>query len=327
MGFNKENYVKIRSEFETKNLQAKEAAERRARALHEQHPQLKEIDSLLSQTGFSILRESTKGSVGLEERLAALRDTNRMLLEARASYLESIGLPKDYTSVKYECDKCSDTGFVGVNMCECMRRALIMAGYESSGIGKLIKTQSFESFDLNYYNDTVENRKTMERVVETCKSFADDFSAENGESMLFVGPTGLGKTHLSTSIAKTVIERGFDVVYDTAQNIISDFEYERFVRGYQDNSEVRTLKYFDCDLLIIDDVGTEMSNQFTVACLYNIINTRINNSKSMLISTNLSQKDILERFGERITSRLFGEFVALRFVGKDVRLQKAIRKE
>jgi len=207
-----------------------------------------------------------------------------------------------------------------------MHRALVMAGYESSGIGKLIRTQSFESFRLDYYTDP-SDLDTMRKVLEHCTNFVNEFSTDNARSMLFVGGTGLGKTHLSTSVAKAIIDRGFDVVYDTTQNILADFEYERFVRGYSDNTGNRTAKYFDCDLLIIDDLGTEMSNQFTVACIYNIINTRINNSKSMIISTNLNQKEMRERFGERIVSRLFGEFMALRFAGKDVRLQKALGKE
>ena len=146
--------------------------------------------------------------------------------------------------------------------------------------------------------------------------------AKTYNPLFLYGGSGLGKTHLSTSIAKVLIERGFDVVYDSAQNIISDFEYERFGRGYGDMSDSRTDKYFDCDMLIIDDLGTEMANQFTVSCLYNIINTRINHSKSMIISTNLAQNEIRERYTDRITSRLFGDFMVMKFTGKDIRLQK-----
>ncbi len=322
MGYNKENYVRIRQEYADKNLRAKEAAERRANELHQKYPELLKIDRVLSETGLSIMRESLKGKEGLEERIAKLRENNRELLAIRAQYLESIGYPADYTAVKYECEKCSDTGFVGTKLCDCMRRDLVLAGYESSGIGNLMRTQSFDTFSLDFYNRSMDERANMEFTLAACKEYADNFAENNGKNMFFCGTTGLGKTHLSTSVAKAVIERGFDVVYDTSQNILADFEYERFVRGYSDTSEVRTDKYFDCDLLIIDDLGTEVANQFTVSCLYNIINTRINQRKSMIISTNLTQSEIRERYSDRITSRLFGDFMVYRFTGKDIRLQK-----
>ncbi len=323
MGYNRDNYARIRQDFQGRNLRAKEAAEARCLELYKKHPELEKIDRLLSSTGMKILRESVKGSDGLEERIAKLKEENRELLSARAAYLESVGYPADYTSVKYECDKCSDTGFVGTKMCECMRRELIMAGYESSGLSKLVKTQSFESFSTDFYKDTQNAAEIMSANLKMCKRYAKKFDAGNGDSLLFMGKSGLGKTHLSTAIAKVVIERGFDVVYETSQNILADFEYERFGRSYSDSSPVRTDKYFECDLLIIDDLGTEVANQFTVACIYNIINTRINSSKSMIISTNLSTKEIIDRYGERINSRLNGEFLGLNFVGKDVRLKKA----
>lgn len=324
MGYNKENYIRIRQAYADKNLRAKEAAEQRASELHALYPELLKIDRVLKETGLNILRESMKGREGLDERIAKLRESNRELQALRAQYLQSIGYPADYTSVKYECQVCKDTGFVGTKLCECMRRDLILAGYESSGIGKLIRTQSFETFRLEYYSRSPEERRNMERVLGICKGYAERFEAGKGDNLLFCGTTGLGKTHLSTSVAKVVIERGFDVVYDTAQNLLSDFEYERFGKSYGDNAEPRTVKYFDCDLLIIDDLGTEMTNQFTVSCLYNVINTRINQSKAMLISTNLTQNEIRDRYSDRITSRLFGDFMALRFTGKDIRLQKAL---
>jgi len=324
VGYNKENYIRIRQEYADKNLRAKEAADQRAAELHRKYPELLKIDRVLSETGFSILRESMKGREGLEERIAKLKASNKELQEARAAYLVSIGYPADYTSVKYECDVCKDTGFVGTKLCDCMRRDLILAGYESSGIGGLIRTQSFETFRLDYYNRSPEERKNMERVLGICRAYAERFTAGKGDNLLFCGTTGLGKTHLSTSVAKVVVERGFDVVYDTMQNILSDFEYERFGRSHSDTSEPRTAKYFDCDLLIIDDLGAELTNQFTVSCLYNMINTRINHGKSMIISTNLTQNEIRERYSDRITSRLFGDFIALLFTGKDIRMQKAL---
>ena len=160
----------------------------------------------------------------------------------------------------------------------------------------------------------------IEAVLCAAKDFAESFD-KTGKNLLFIGGTGLGKTHLSTAIAARAIERGFDVVYETAQNVIADFEYDRFKSGYGE-SESRSERYLACDLLIMDDLGAELTNQFTVSSLYNIINTRINLGKSMLISTNLGQKNLFERYDERITSRLFGEFDPYLFRGVDIRRQK-----
>lgn len=325
MGYNKENYAKIRQIYQDKSRLASEAAERRCAELYVNHPELRKIDGALSETGIRVLQESAKGREGLEARIAALRDNNMELQAARRAYLESVGYPADYTDVKYECDKCRDTGFDGVGMCECMRQALVLAGYESSGIGKLIATQSFESFDTSYYDGSSAERTQMGVVLDSCKKYVKEFGGAGSGNMLFFGGTGLGKTHLSTAVAKAVIDKGFDVVYDTAQNVLSDFEYERFGRGYGDTSEVKTKKYFDCDLLIIDDLGTEMTNQFSVSCIYNIINTRINNSAPMIISTNLARNELRERYSDRITSRLFGDFLPLHFVGKDIRMKKMMK--
>ena len=131
----------------------------------------------------------------------------------------------------------------------------------------------------------------------------------------------MGKTHLSTALAGEIIGRGYDVVFETAQNLFSDFEFERFNRPYNSvaDEENRTEKFFDCDLLIIDDLGTEMSNQFTVSCLYNVINTRLNKGKTMIINTNLTRDELNKRYQDRITSRLFGEFNPIIFYGQDVR--------
>ena len=219
--------------------------------------------------------------------------------------------------MRYDCEKCGDSGYVDGKMCECMKRELVMAGYESSGLGKLIAKQSFENFSLDYYKSGGANYKNMELYFSSLRSFAQNFSADTYKNFLLVGGTGLGKTHLSTAVAKTVIERGFDVLYVSAIDMFADFEQKQFGNG-EDN----TRRYFDCDLLIIDDLGTELTNQFTVSCLYNVINSRINTAGSTFINTNLSKKEIEAKYAERITSRLFGEYYPLVFTGVDIRKQK-----
>lgn len=322
MSYNSENYRRIREEYETKPQKARNDAAKRREELHEKFPDIARIDKILSETGVKILGEAMNGKNGLDERIAKLKAENNELREIRSSILEANGYPADYSSIKYECDKCGDTGFVGTKMCECMKNRLIMAGYESSGIGHLMKTQSFETFDLDKCRNTPEQLKAMKLVFTESIKFADEFEAASGKNMLFLGTTGLGKTHLSTSIAKVVIERGFDVVYDTFQNIMRELENSHFGRGQTEQSN----RLFECDLLIIDDLGTELTNQFTISALYDLVNTRLNKSRSMIVNTNLTLPDIQNRYGDRVASRLFGQFSAYVFIGKDLRVQDEIKR-
>lgn len=320
MGFNKDNYRRIKREYEGKALEAQEAALNRKRELALKHPDIKEIDERLSSTGLKIFEATVrmKGEA-LEREISRLKDENTALAEKRRALLEKYGYSSDYTDVKYECNDCSDSGFVGLYMCKCMKKKLIMAGYESSGIGSLIRTKTFDNYDPCYQKDerAVSNGKM---VASYCRKYAEEF-ADGSPNLLFIGGTGLGKTHLSAAITGAVIGRGYDVVCETAQNLFSDFEYERFNRPYNrdENEPDRTARYFECDLLIIDDLGTEMANQFTVSCLYNIINTRLNKGRSVIINTNLTRDELKKRYSDRITSRLFGEFLPIIFVGRDMR--------
>lgn len=158
----------------------------------------------------------------------------------------------------------------------------------------------------------------MERNLRIARSFSENF-ARHHDNLLLIGTTGTGKTHISTAIAKEVISQGFDVLYDSVQNIINDFETDKFRSGYN-NTESASEKYLECDLLIIDDLGTEFSNQFTVSCLYNLLNTRINHGKATVISTNLSPEELSSKYEGRIYSRLIGRSTVLLFEGGDHRL-------
>lgn len=322
MSYNQENYKKIRAEYAGKNLRAKEAAEQLRDRLHKELPDLAEIDEALARTGPRIMQAAArfKGD-RLENEIAAIRAENKELQSAREDCLRYHGYPSDYTDVKYECKECMDTGFIGTRMCGCMKKKLILAGFESSGIGHLISKQSFETFNPEYQREDKNAYETCLANLEICKKYAADFDGKSCRNLVLMGNTGLGKTHLSTSIAKYVIEHGFDVVYDSVQNILSDFENERFNRSYN-GDPVSTKRYFDCDLLIIDDLGTEISNQFTVSVIYNIINTRFNNDKSTIINTNLSQQELRSRYTDRVASRIFGEYAPLIFLGGDVRAKK-----
>ena len=322
MGYNREDYVRIKAEYSNKYLKARQAADLRRSELHETLPEVKAIDGILLGTGTDIMNIILQGKDGAEEKIEVLKARNTKLSARRAEILRSAGYPADYSDVKYECEKCADSGYDNDRMCECMKKRLVLAGYESSGIGGLIKTQSFDNFSLEYYRTGGANYDAMQTAVSRIRDFANTFGAGTYRNFLFVGGTGLGKTHLSTSVAKTVIERGHDVLYVSSIGMMSDFENIRF--GNREKAKDID-RYYDADLLIIDDLGTEIANNFTRSYLYEVINTRINNRRCTIINTNLTKNEIEERYSERITSRLFGEYFPIIFKGTDIRKQKIMK--
>ena len=309
--------AEIMEKYATKRRLAELEGERRELEIHGKIPETLEIDRELRGTALKILNISASG-VDIDEKMNGLRDRISKLQKRRADLLTAAGYPADYTDAKYECPKCFDTGFVGTDVCECLRRELAYAALEDSGIGNLAETESFENFDFSYYSD--DDLTMMRRNFNILRNFADNFDPKKPQNFLLMGATGLGKTHLSTAVAKTVIEHGFKVVYDTIDGILSDFDAERF-KGTVDEAEIEK-RFYESDLLIIDDLGCEVSNRFSVSCVYNLINTRINRNKSTIINTNLSFEELRDCYADRITSRIFGEFQPLLFTGRDVRRQK-----
>ena len=321
MAYNKNNFRRIKEEYATKHEIAEQAADLRRAEIHGAIPAVAAIDARLAQTGLSLMGAALTDKAERERLFEELKAENLRLNAERDRLLVAAGYPADYTDVKYDCPKCSDSGYVGIKMCECMKTALTLAGFESSGIGALLEAQTFDSFSLDYYDEKPEIRRAMEGMFAFAKDYAESFDPVTSRNLLMMGGTGLGKTHMSSAIARRAIERGFDVFYVTAINMVSDFEAEQFGNHRGIRGEF-TDKYFECDLLILDDLGTELANQFTVSCLYNVINMRINRRLPTIISTNLMQNELMQKYSERITSRLFGEFRILPFLGTDIRLQK-----
>ena len=323
MSYNREDYIRIKAEFSQKYILARERAGQRRTELHSKFPRVWDIDRLLSRTGMDIMGIMSSGK-NTEEQIARLKERNDKLLLERGKILREGGYPEDYSDIKYDCDKCGDTGFVDTRMCECMKKALVMAGCESSGIGALMQSQSFENFSLDFYRTGGGNADVMKLNRDKLCAFADGFDKDTYRNFLFIGGTGLGKTHLSTSVAKRVIDRGCDVLYVTAVGMISDFEAMRFGDGSKAKHD--TERYMEAELLIIDDLGTEVANQFTLSCIYDVINGRINSRRSTIINTNLSSKEIETKYNERIYSRLIGEYYPILFSGTDIRKQKIKNK-
>lgn len=323
MGYNNSIYKKIYDEYSEKYLIAREGAARRERELHERIPEVARIDKALSLTGLEIFSASLEGG-DTKAKIAEIRAKNEELIAFRSKLLIENGYPADYSDVKYECEKCGDTGFVDNKMCSCMREALVLAGIENSGFGSLIHEQRFDNFSLDYYAKNANHHEIMRRNRDFLMEYASSFDERTSPSILMMGGTGLGKTHLSSAVAREIIHRGKDVFYTGAIDLFEQFEFQRF-KTYSNEPNELIERYFECDLLIIDDLGTEMVNQFSVSTLYNLINDRLSRKKPTIISTNLSKDDIRKKYTDRITSRLLGEFQVLFFMGTDVRAQKLLK--
>ena len=324
MGYNTSIYKKIYDEYSKKYLIARERADIKAQEVRIAIPEVAKIDRELSLAGLEIFSASLSGG-DTAAKIAEIRAKNEALQKIRADLLTQNGYPADYSDVKYDCEKCGDTGFVENKMCTCMKEALTLAGIESSGFGGLIKEQSFDNFSLDYYKKNPSHYEVMNRHLERLKKYARDFDPQKSPSILLIGGTGLGKTHLSSAVARKVIEKGNDVFYTGAIDLFSQFEIQRF-KSYNNEPNELIERYFECDLLIIDDLGTEMINQFSVSTLYNLLNDRLSRKKPTIVSTNLSKDDIQKKYNDRIHSRIFCEYLVLLFVGNDIRMQKLLQK-
>ena len=324
MGYNTSIYKRIYDEYSQKYLIARQKADIKAREVRAAIPEIARIDRELSLTGLEIFSASMSGS-DTAARIAQIRAKNEALQKKRAEILLENGYPADYSDVKYDCAKCGDTGFIDNTMCSCMKEALTLAGIESSGFGGLINEQGFENFSLDYYKKNPSHYEIMRNNLDVLISYADGFDPKASPSILMMGGTGLGKTHLSSAVARKVIEKGNDVFYTGAIDLFSHFEIQRF-KSYNNEPNELIERYFECDLLIIDDLGTEMINQFSVSTLYNLLNDRLSRKKPTIVSTNLTKDDIQKKYTDRIISRMFGEYKVLAFVGTDIRKQKLLQK-
>lgn len=320
MGYSKDTITYVSELFEQKRKRASAELLEKKAELYSAVPRLKEIERLLADCGMNAVRCVISKTENVSEVIAKLRDENLKLQQERSDILKSLNLPEDYLELNYDCKDCQDEGFIEGKMCDCYIKELKKYAYNNLNKASHLQLSDFSLFNLKYYPDTipagasVSVRSKMEQIYKYCLTYAKNFNEKSG-SILMSGATGLGKTFLSLSIASAVIEKGYGVIYCSAQNLLNTLEKEKF-----SNSDANTLNdIFDCDLLIIDDLGTEFSTSFTVSTIYNIINTRINMCKPVIISTNLSLSELQEMYSERIVSRFIGEYTILKFAGNDIR--------
>lgn len=323
MSYSQDTYRRAAQILDRRREKANIQAQARFDEISEKIPELDVIQQKLARIGFNISKVFLNGGdkqAGIEK----LKIESLALQEQKKEILRKNGYDEDALSVKYTCPHCSDTGYINNRRCKCHKE--ILKDIERADIAKIapIEDCTFDSFDTNYYPDQVlENavspRLKAEKIKKSCYKYAVNFS-KLSPNLLFMGSTGLGKTHLSLAIANIVINKGFSVLYGNAQNILNDLQNENF--GRTDNLRYYERAVFNCDLLIIDDLGTEFKNSYSVACLYNIINSRLSSKLPTIISTNFSFDELEEKYDQRITSRITGEYTPLILLGNDIRYIK-----
>ena len=311
-----------------------EAKQRRAedlraleREIYARSPRLAQIQSELSHTMAKLITSGLLRGAGEPGAIDALREENLSLQRERARLLADLGYAGDALDDVPHCARCGDTGWVGSDMCDCLRQYYVEEQTRELSQMLDLGTQSFDTFCFDYYSDYERYgrkkaaRENMEHNYETCVEFARHFPSKI-KNLLLTGGAGLGKTFLSACVAREVSGKGFSVVYDTAAHVFARFEAQKFSRGDEETADDDVARMLRCDLLIIDDLGTELTTGFVVSALYQLINTRMMSGKASIISTNLNPEEIGKRYGEAILSRIMGEFEILAFFGDDIRKLK-----
>lgn len=324
MGYSKNIYMTAQNKLDSRRKAAVEELEIRRAKAYTAIPELADIQSRIAACGAQVIGAFAKGANGKEyvealakESLAAQKRRKELLIEA--------GLPENYLEAQFVCSVCEDTGVTESGICDCQRKLLVETAKDEISKHAPLRASTFQKFSLDFYPEApdangISAKKRMGEIAKFCEDYANDFSLKS-PSLFMHGATGLGKTHLSLSIANIVTEKGMGVIYSSAPNLFGELEREHFSRQ---NPNERTFEkeLLETDLLIIDDLGVEFSTQFTVSCVYNIINSRILSGKPTIISTNLTPAELEDKYTQRITSRIIGSYISLKFIGRDIRQLK-----
>ena len=290
----------------------------------ERIPEISDIQQQLASTTNRLVKIILSKSDDAATLIENLKNENLGLQDKMKELLKKNGFAEDYLDPVFSCKKCCDTGIDGSSRCSCYNDILRAIAAKELSKDLPMGLTCFESFNLKLYSDEKKEnlknrspREIMQSNYEYCKQFAEDFHVPN-ESIFMTGGTGLGKTHLSLSIAKKVIEQNYSVVYGSVPDLFRKIERAHFDRNSEESESeiVNTLK--DCDLLMLDDLGAEFDSQFNISCLYEIINSRLNFGRPTIVNTNLTGSELKKRYSDRIVSRLYS-METLAFCGEDIR--------
>ena len=323
MAITNAQYDEIMRGYQQEQLTNRRLIQERMEEAYKKVPQLKSIQDKIASASVSAARKKLGNDIpGYQaemENIASFKKEKEVILK------ES-GYPEDYFEPIYTCKACKDTGYIDGEKCRCFKQKIINVVYAQSNITEILKRENFSTFSYKYYSDQdinpvtkLSSLETVKRAVTECQHFIEDFD-NKPKNILFYGDTGVGKTFLSNCIAKELLERGYSVIYFTAFqffDILSKGVFQKDTDAIAAHQNI-----YDCDLLIIDDLGTEFANAFTSSQLFLCVNERILRSKSTIISTNLNMSDLAEMYSERVPSRISSNYTVIKLFGDDIRILK-----
>lgn len=326
MGLNHSQYQTIMRDYEQKQLKSHDILMQRYKEVYEACPDFQSLEDSIStlsvQYGKRLLDGEANAMDTLKKKLVHLRNMKKNMLT-------SAGFPPDYLEPIYVCPHCQDTGYINGQKCSCFKKAATALLYEQSQLKQLLQLENFNTFSLEYYSDNFRDPKSgktslsaIKESLQICKDFVASFHTQFKNLFLY-GDVGTGKTFLSNCIAKELIESGFSVIYFSAPAFFNTLAKSVFDKDDTDSSEMQE-NIYSCDLLIIDDLGTEYINSFVVSQFFSCINNRITNQRSTIISTNLSLDALVDLYTERAFSRITSNYIMLKIFGDDIRIKKKL---
>ena len=325
MALNNSQYDTILRTYEQKQLHNRNILDKRQQNVYNKVPEVVFINEQISSLSVKQARKLLEGDANA---LSDLREQVRLLSKQKEDLMVQAGFPADYLEPIYDCPDCKDTGYVNNQKCHCFRKAAIDLLYTQSNVKNILQDENFDTFSFRYYSENHVDPKTGRSSLSTIKKahqaaleFVDTFNTEFRNLFLY-GDTGVGKTFLSNCIAKELIDRSHSVIYLTAHELFDTLAKSKF--GKDESADEMNEHIFDCDLLIIDDLGTELANSFTVSQFFLCINERILRRKSTIISTNLSLESIVNTYSERTFSRITSNYTMLKLTGDDIRIKKKL---
>lgn len=323
---NKDILREVFLDYERRRDRQEKDRKRRIDFVYNKIPAIKRIDEDIEKTSLSMAKKILLNPQKYEEIVQETKNAIESLRMEKAFLMTESNIASDYMDLKFDCETCKDKGYLeSGEKCTCLKQELASKAYRMSNLGNVLSRENFQTFNIEVFSNNkfpgedLTPRENMMDIVGISEGFISNFDEQNGENLLFYGTTGLGKTFLCNCVAKALLDKNKIVIYQTAFTILDILERRKFGK---DPNEVNDYQYnllFDADLLIIDDLGTEVTNTFTNAEIFNIVNTRIISGKKSIISTNLTPAEISDIYSDRVFSRILARFIPLKFYGKDLR--------